>query len=135
MLAKAHLTMAFGSEGLLNKIPSSCTADWPGGLAFKMMNTLKTRYAPKDQMTNVERTQKLNKMKLASGKNPANLSKEIKAIDNKYKNLNHDVLEDEKIAAVLEKASNEYLVMLANTAREKGNSLTMDDLEEAMRIQ
>ena len=29
LLAMAHLTMAFGSEGLLNKISSACTADWP----------------------------------------------------------------------------------------------------------
>ena len=131
----AHLTITFRSEGFLNKILSSCTADWPGRLAFKMTNTLKTRYALKDRMTIVERTRKLNKVKLASGKNPANLFKEIKSIDNQYKNLNHNLSEDKKIAAVLEKASHEYSVILANTAREKGNSLTMDDLEEAMRIQ
>ena len=74
-------------------------------------------------------------MKLALGKNPANLLEEIKTIDNQYKNLNHDLLEDEKIAAVLEKALNEYSVILANTAREKGNTLTMDNLETVMRIQ
>ena len=50
LLAMAHLTMAFGTEGLLNKIPSSYTTDWPGGLAFKMMEILRTKYAPKDRM-------------------------------------------------------------------------------------
>ena len=135
LLAMAHLTMAFGSEGLLNKIPSSCTSDWPGGLAFKMMDTLKVRYAPKDRMTIVERTRKLNKVTLSARENPANLFEEIKAIDNQYKMLAHDLTEDDKIAAVLEKAPNEYAVILANTAREKGSALTLDDLEEAMRIQ
>ena len=43
--------------------------------------------------------------------------------------------EDDKIAAVLSKAPKGYSVILSNTTREKGNSLTLDDLEEAMRIQ
>ena len=73
LMAMDHLTMAFGSEGLLNKIPSSCTPYWPGGLAYKMMDTLKVRYPPKDWMTIVERTRKLNKITFSSSDNPANL--------------------------------------------------------------
>ena len=37
LLAMAHLTMAFGTEALLNKIAASCLNDWPGGLAYMVV--------------------------------------------------------------------------------------------------
>eukprot|EP00957_Ditylum_brightwellii_P016180 1217488-Ditylum_brightwellii.AAC.2 len=43
--------------------------------------------------------------------------------------------EEDKIAFVLEKALTEYAGILASTEKEKGNQLTMADLEEAMAIQ
>eukprot|EP00957_Ditylum_brightwellii_P179343 13662910-Ditylum_brightwellii.AAC.1 len=43
--------------------------------------------------------------------------------------------EEDKIALVLEKAPTEYAGILASTEKEKGNGLTMDDLEEVMAIQ
>jgi hypothetical protein len=46
MLAMAHLTMAFGTEALLNKIASACTADWPGGLAHVLITQMKNKSAP-----------------------------------------------------------------------------------------
>ena len=48
MLAMAHLTMAFGTEALLNKIASACTTDWPGGLAYVLIEQLKNKSAPQD---------------------------------------------------------------------------------------
>ena len=41
----------------------------------------------------------------------------------------------DNIVAVLQKASDKYGVILANTAQEKGNHPTMDYLEDAMKIQ
>ena len=134
-LAMAHLTMAFGTEGLLNKIPSSYTTEWPGGLAYRMMEILKIKYAPKDRMAVVERVRKMNALSLCEGENPENLFEEIKAIDNQFKDLTHGLTEQDKIAAVLDKGPKEYSVILANTAREKGSRLTMEHLKEAMRIQ
>ena len=50
LLEMAHLTISFTSEGLLNKIASATTDECPGGLTYKLMDALKTRYAPKDRM-------------------------------------------------------------------------------------
>ena len=105
LLAMAHLTIAFSSEALLNKIPTAATADWPGGLAFMMMDVLKAQYAPQDQMAVVERTRKLNKLGLARGENPSKLFEGIKAVDNQFNDLKHKLTEDDNIAVVLEKAS------------------------------
>ena len=135
LLAMAHLTMAFGSEALLNKIASASTREWPGGLAFRLVALIKEKCAPKDRMTGVERTRKLGKIELKAGANPATLFEQIKAIDNQYCDLTHALTEDDKISVVLKKGSDEYVVILANTAREKGSGLTLDDLKEAMKVQ
>ena len=86
-------------------------------------------------MSIVEQTQKLNSLSIQDNKKPTNLFEGIKAIDNQFKNIGHDLTKDDKIAAVLEKASKGYSVILSNTAQEKGNTLTLDNLEEAMKIQ
>ena len=60
LLAMAHLTMAFGSEGLLNKIASVSTSEWPGGVAYRLVDQLKDDCVPNDQRAGVERTRKMN---------------------------------------------------------------------------
>ena len=118
-MALAHLTIAFNSDGLLNKIVSAKKADWPSRLAYKLMDVLKTRFSPKDRMSIVKRTPKLNSLRVQDNKNPANLFEGIKAIDNQFKNIDHNLTKDDKIAAILEKASTKYSVILSNTAQEK----------------
>ena len=85
----AHLTMAFGSEALLNKIASVKTTDWPGGLAFRLVELIKEKCAPKDRMASVERTRKLNQLELKVGEDPVKLFKQVKAIDNQFSELTH----------------------------------------------
>ena len=135
LLAMAHLTMAFGTEALLNKIASACTSEWPGGLAHRLVALLKEKCAPKDRMAGVERQRKLNKVELKAGDDPAKLFEQLKAIDNQFSDLTHGLTEDDKIGVILDKGADEYGLILANTAREKGSGLTLDDLEEAMKVQ
>ena len=59
----------------------------------------------------------------------------MKAIDNQFSDLTHGLTEDDKIGVILDKGADEYGLILANTAREKGSGLTLDDLEEAMKVQ
>ena len=86
-------------------------------------------------MAGVERTRKLGQIALKAGVNPAMLFEKIKAIDNQYCDLAHALTKDDKIGVVLEKGLDEYGVILANTARGKGSGLTLDNLEEAMKVQ
>ena len=135
LTAMAHLTMAFGTEALLNKISVVSSSDWPGGLAFQLVDLIKEKCAPKDRMAVVERTRKMNAVQLNKGADPANLFEQIKSVENQFSDLPQKLTENDKIAVVLEKAAEEYGVILSNTAREKGNHLAMDDLEDAMKIQ
>ena len=56
-------------------------------------------------------------------------------MENQFCDLAQNLTEDEKSAAVLEIESEEYGVILAYTAQVKGTSLTMDNLEESMKMQ
>ena len=127
--------MAFGSEALLNKIVLVKITDWPGGWEFRLVELIKEKCAPKDRMAGVERTRKLNQVELKVGEDPAKLFEQVKAIDNQFSELTHGLTKDDKIGIILEKGAEEYGVILANTARDKGSRLTMDDLEEAMIVQ
>ena len=77
----------------------------------------------------------MNQVKLAKGENPAKMFEQIKAMDNQFNNLINALTKDVKIASVLEKISEKYGVILENTAREKGSTLTMDHLEEVIKLQ
>ena len=101
----AHLTMSFGTEALLNKILAVSTADWPGGLAFKLVELLKEKCAPNDRMAVVERTSKMNAIFLKKRTDPADLSESIKTVENQYSDLAQKLTEEEKISAILDKAS------------------------------
>ena len=102
---------------------------------FRLVALLKEKCASKDQMARVERTRKLEQIVLKAGENPATLFEQIKAIDNQYCDLMHTLTKNDKIGVVLEKGSEEYGIILANTAREKGSRLTLDALKEVMKVQ
>ena len=87
LTAMAHLTMLFGTEALLNKISAVSTADWPGGLAFKLVDLLKEKCAPKDRMAVVERTRKMNAILLKTRTDPVHLFEQIKSVENQFSDL------------------------------------------------
>ena len=86
-------------------------------------------------MAGVERQRKLKRVELKTGEDPAKLSKQLKAIDNQFSELTHGLTKDNKIGVILDKGAEEYGLILANTAREKGSGLTLDNLEDAMKVQ
>ena len=63
------------------------------------------------------------------------LFEKIKAIENQLNNLKTALTKDSKIATFLENGSDEYGVILPNTACKKRVALTINDLEKAMKIQ
>ena len=86
-------------------------------------------------MAVVERSRKLNVIQLKKGTDPEGLFEQIKSVENQFSDLPQRLSEDDKIAIVLEKALDKYGVILANTACKKETGLTIDNLEEAMKIQ
>eukprot|EP00957_Ditylum_brightwellii_P134809 10278446-Ditylum_brightwellii.AAC.1 len=66
---------------------------------------------------------------------PSKLINQIKIIENQFSGLNKKMDKKDKIALVLEKAPKGYVGILAITEQEKGSSLTMKNLENAMKTQ
>ena len=79
--------------------------------------------------------QKMNALRLSKGEDPAKLFEKLKAINNQFSDLAHALTKDNKIASILERGSDKYGDILANTARKKGSSLTVEHLKEAMKMQ
>jgi hypothetical protein len=49
--AFAYLTMAMGDVKFVGLLERAKTAEWPNGLAWKVMNLLWTKYMPQDSMS------------------------------------------------------------------------------------
>ena len=81
-VAMASLTMAFRTDGMLNVIFRSMNKDWPGGLAYKVIDELKRQFQPEDIMCRVELCRSLNKKKMQKGSDPAKLFEQIYLIQN-----------------------------------------------------
>eukprot|EP00957_Ditylum_brightwellii_P115682 8823598-Ditylum_brightwellii.AAC.1 len=82
MIAMAHLTMALGTEALLNKITSAISNEWPGGLAYMLIDNPKKQYQPKDRVAGVEMKQKMNAIKMGKKTKLSKLFEQIKSIEN-----------------------------------------------------
>ena len=131
-IALANLTMAFTTEGLMGLVYSSMTAEYPDGLAWKVVDGLFQKYYPQDILSKVELRQELNGIKMKKEDNPAVLFEALSGIENKYNTAMYKVPSEDLIAAVLEKAPKEYSSLLTAEMRSKGVALTREHLKEAM---
>ena len=129
-VAMASLTMAFRTDAMLNVIFRSMNKDWPGGLAYKVIEELKRQFQPEDIMCRVELRRSLNKIKMQKGSDPAKLFEQIYSIQNRSK---IEIPEDDFVAVVLDAASEEYQAVLTNEQTRHGADLKVKHLEDVMR--
>ena len=84
-VAMANLSMAFTSEGTMGLVQyKAMTPEWPGGLAYLVMEALNKKYRPQDTITRVELRQKLNKVAMKKNQDPATLFEQVSSIENQY---------------------------------------------------
>ena len=63
-LAMAYLLNAFKAEADISLAYETMTDAWPGGLAYKVVESLKEIYQPKDSVTEVELYERLMNVKM-----------------------------------------------------------------------
>ena len=131
--AMASLTMAFTTETLMELIVASMTEEWPGGLAFRVIDALFNLHRPMDVMSKVELRRELIEVKMKKDQDPRDLFAKITAIKNKYGAAS--LSKDEIISYVLEAAPKDYVPALVSEARMKGNAIQVADFENVMREQ
>ena len=59
-----NLTMAFSTNEAMTMIYDAGTPEWPSGLAWKIMESMKKKFAPNDTISKVELRRQLNKISM-----------------------------------------------------------------------
>lgn len=127
-LAMANLTMAMSTEKVMSVVYEAKNADWPSGLAWKILKVLKSKY----MMTAVELRTKLNNVHMSKNADPKKLFAKLWSIRNRYVQLGKSIDESDLIAVVMSTAPEKYQPLLISTQNAKGANLKLDDLETAM---
>jgi hypothetical protein len=131
-IAMACLTMAFTTDAAMSVVFKAKTTEWPGGLAWMVMDMMRKKYSPQDLVTRAELRNKLNNLSMADGDDPKVLFEEISTIENRYNIGTNRVDEADLIALVMQKAPKMYKSVIAAQELRLGNRLTLTDLESAM---
>jgi hypothetical protein len=131
-IAMSNLTMAFTSKMTMGLVYKAQTEEWPGGLAYLVVEALKAKYISDDVITKVELRQMLGKVKMKKDDEPSILFEQLSAIiENRFNKPGQQILDDDLIAAVLTAAPKEYGSILTAEQQSKGMALGFTDLESA----
>ena len=128
-LAMSSFTIAFTKEGILRLKSKAKSRDWPNGAAYLIVRMMMKKYCLTDMMSQLEMRQKLNKVVMKKGRDPAILFETLAEIEDKY---DGSVDKADLIAIVLEAATDEYQSVLTAEESAKGPKLTVMDLELIM---
>jgi hypothetical protein len=124
--------MAFTTEGTMGLVYKAKSTDWPGGLAHQVVSALLKKHQPQDTITRVELRQKLNKISMSNGEDPARLFEKISQIENRYNTAAFSIDEADLIAVVLDAAPSQYQAVLTMEQRRLGAAIKLNDLEMTM---
>jgi hypothetical protein len=124
--------MAFVTEGVLVVLYQAMTPEWPNGLAYCFIHSLARKFCSIDMMSKIKLRAELNSITMKKKDKPSNLFEKISSLKNWYNCGVNTISEDELMAVVIGTAPIEYQSSLLNEQRSKGNSVTLDDLQELM---
>jgi hypothetical protein len=131
-MAMACFTMAFVTEGMMMLLYQAMIPEWPNGLAYRVIESLASKFHPIDMMSKVEVRAELNSIAMKKKVKPSDLFEKISSVKNWYNCGVNTISEDELMAVVIGAAPIEYQSSLLNEQRNKGNS-GMVDLQEGDR--
>jgi hypothetical protein len=133
-LAMAYLLSAFTQEADISLAYEAMEdEDWPGGLAYKVVEKLMEVYQPKDKVTTVELYDKLLKVKMQKKEDPKVLFEQVAKIQNWYNSGSKKKVDKEQLIAVVMKAApREYASVLNAEQRTQGEGLELSHIRVAM---
>ena len=108
------------------------TDAWPGGLAYKVVESLKEIYQPKDSVTEVELYERLMNVKMKNKGDPKVLFEQVASIANWYNNGTKKIPLEQQIAVVLKAAPKEYASVLTSEQEKQGSNLKLSHLRVVM---
>eukprot|EP00957_Ditylum_brightwellii_P192474 14653963-Ditylum_brightwellii.AAC.1 len=131
-IAMASFTMAFTIELLIGMVYAAMTTEWLSGLAYKIVVVLHEKYALQDMVAKIELKFTLNSVLMKRKDNPVVLFEQISRLQNRYNTTTFQVILEEQITTVLDKAPMEYSTLLACKQMQKGSALLITDLQFTM---
>lgn len=132
-LAMACLTMALGDESLIQYVDKASTSGHPNGEAHIVWKCLKDKYEPKDGVNRVAMIKQLFAIDFPEKQDPSKYFGEMSGIRARYQTAAKKLSEDLQIAAVVIGAPAIYDDVITAEQRSKGDAMTLENLEEAMR--
>ena len=130
--AMAYLLSAFKSEADINLAYETMTDDWPGGLAYQVVEKMKDVYQPKDTISEVEVYEKLMSITMKAKEDPKTLFEQVAAIANWYDTSARKLPKEQKIAVVMRAAPSEYASVLTGEQLKRGTGLELSHLRVVM---
>ena len=109
--AMSLLTMTMDAPRLIRKVESAKCANWPGGKAWKLVESLIKKYKPSDVIAVAEQATKLMSLKLKRTEDPEDLGDSIAALETEY---GSSIDEKQKIAAIVKIAGQYYSDVIQN---------------------
>ena len=131
-LAMAYLLSAFKAEADISLAYETMDDDWPGGLAYKVVEKMMEIYKPQDTVTEVEVYEKLMRVKMKKKEDPKTLFEQVSAIANWYNSSSRKLPKEQLIAVVLQAAPNEYASVLNAEQEKRGKDLELSHLRAVM---
>ena len=130
--AMACYTMAFTTNSLMSVVYRARTTEWPNGIAARVTAALFNRYQPSDVLTSMEMKRALLGIHITPTQNPGLLFKKIQAVNNKFEGAIGD---EEMLATAIAAAPSQYASTIAAEGLRRGNLLTIEEVERAMKLQ
>ena len=93
-VAMANLTMALTTNNALSIVYKSMNDEWPGGLAYKVIEDMLERFQPHDIISKAELRRMLGKVSMKKKDDPATLFEQISMIENRYNTSERKVHEE-----------------------------------------
>jgi hypothetical protein len=131
-LAMAYLLQAFKAQADISLAYETMTDDWPGGLAYEVVEQLMAVYKPDDNMVEIEVYAKLHKVKMKKKEDPKTLFEQVAAIQNWYNTATRKLAKEQMIAVILRAAPVEYASVLTTEEQKHGKALQLSHLRVAM---
>ena len=132
-MGMAFLHQAVESPKGIKMLGKAVTRNYPEGIAFEAMELMKNKFAKMDDLVATELRRKLNKLTWDEKKNPSEFFEKLATIEMMSQKLPVDQLtESELCSQVFVAAPTRHTAALQLVKNDKGNNLTVDDLEEKM---
>ena len=126
--------MALEGDQVFQLIATAMTTDFPTGLAVLISEKLDKQYQPKDIVSSIEMDAKLMRVKMNIKESPVELFNRLASIKIAHSTPTSTILDEKFFTSVICATPSEYNTSIQNCMKDKGNAITLDNIQEDMLV-